>query len=292
MYCVCIVLDWKFECLLISTLKGIAPIRMQRSTVTMKPRKGPFWRKQENAAKYGSRLRGWWPTQSDGNASQMPYVPNGIKGYTTTTTTTTTPPPPPLLLLLLLLLLPLLLLLLLLLLLHRRRRCYCYYYCCCCCRRRCCCCYCYYYTASAAAAAAAAATATTTTTTSQAKGAANDILFPWMSLWTRCVIFTTHRWVPSVTIKNTANAENHTQRGIANELCITPSNCDTGTNCALSRDAILIQLPALLLQQRPVRCHISRQLPYPSTAVTNSLLGTNKATHENYCFGSRQSKVK
>ena len=24
-----------------------------------KPRKGPFWRKQENAAKYGARLRGW-----------------------------------------------------------------------------------------------------------------------------------------------------------------------------------------------------------------------------------------
>ena len=26
------------------------------------PGKGPFWRKQENAAKYGTRLRVWWET--------------------------------------------------------------------------------------------------------------------------------------------------------------------------------------------------------------------------------------
>jgi hypothetical protein len=37
---------------------------------------GPFWRKQENAAKHGARLRGWRATGSDGNASQMAYVPN------------------------------------------------------------------------------------------------------------------------------------------------------------------------------------------------------------------------
>jgi hypothetical protein len=41
------------------------------------------------AAKHGMRLRGWQATESDGDASQMPFVPNGIKGYMTTTTTTT-----------------------------------------------------------------------------------------------------------------------------------------------------------------------------------------------------------
>jgi hypothetical protein len=39
--------------------------------------KGLFWRKQENAAKHGARLRGWQVTESDGDASQMIYVPNG-----------------------------------------------------------------------------------------------------------------------------------------------------------------------------------------------------------------------
>jgi hypothetical protein len=39
---------------------------------------GPLWRQQENVAKHGVRLRG--------DALQMPYVPNGMKGYTTTTT--------------------------------------------------------------------------------------------------------------------------------------------------------------------------------------------------------------
>jgi hypothetical protein len=43
---------------------------------------------QKNAAKHGARLRGWGATESDGDASQMPYVPNGMKGSTTTTTTT------------------------------------------------------------------------------------------------------------------------------------------------------------------------------------------------------------
>jgi hypothetical protein len=27
----------------------------------------PFWRKQEKAAKHGTRLRGWWVTGSDGD---------------------------------------------------------------------------------------------------------------------------------------------------------------------------------------------------------------------------------
>ena len=48
-----------------------------------KPGKGPFWRKQKNAETHGSRLRGWRATESDGDTSQMPYVPNGTKGYTT-----------------------------------------------------------------------------------------------------------------------------------------------------------------------------------------------------------------
>jgi hypothetical protein len=40
--------------------------------------------------KHGAKLRGWWATESDGDASQMPYVPNGMKVSTTTTSTTTT----------------------------------------------------------------------------------------------------------------------------------------------------------------------------------------------------------
>lgn len=43
--------------------------------------KGLFCRKQENAAKHGARLRGWWPSVSDGIASQMPYFLNETKGY-------------------------------------------------------------------------------------------------------------------------------------------------------------------------------------------------------------------
>jgi hypothetical protein len=43
---------------------------------------------QKNGAKHGAKLRGWWATESDGEASQMPYVPNGMKGSTTITTTT------------------------------------------------------------------------------------------------------------------------------------------------------------------------------------------------------------
>jgi len=45
-----------------------------------KPGKGPFCRKQENAAKQGARLRGWRLVESDGDAAQMPHVPNGTKG--------------------------------------------------------------------------------------------------------------------------------------------------------------------------------------------------------------------
>jgi hypothetical protein len=41
--------------------------------------KGLFWRKQENAAKHEARLRGWWASMSDGDASQMPYFLNGTK---------------------------------------------------------------------------------------------------------------------------------------------------------------------------------------------------------------------
>jgi hypothetical protein len=40
-------------------------------------------------AKHGVSLRGWWETETGGDASQMPFVPNGIKGYTTTTQNTT-----------------------------------------------------------------------------------------------------------------------------------------------------------------------------------------------------------
>jgi hypothetical protein len=32
--------------------------------------KGPFWRKQENEAKHGVRLRGWQAAESDGDASE------------------------------------------------------------------------------------------------------------------------------------------------------------------------------------------------------------------------------
>jgi len=42
--------------------------------------KGPFCRKQVNEAKHAARLRGLRVTESDGDASQMPYVPNGMKG--------------------------------------------------------------------------------------------------------------------------------------------------------------------------------------------------------------------
>jgi hypothetical protein len=49
-----------------------------------KPRKGPFWRNQENAAKHGARLRDWRAADSDGDASQMPCVPNATIGYTPT----------------------------------------------------------------------------------------------------------------------------------------------------------------------------------------------------------------
>lgn len=35
-----------------------------------------------------ARLRGWRAIEADGNASQMPYVSNGRKGYTAAVTTT------------------------------------------------------------------------------------------------------------------------------------------------------------------------------------------------------------
>jgi hypothetical protein len=44
-----------------------------------KPRKGPFWRKQENAAKHGVRLRGWRATGSEVDVSQIFYVSNGLQ---------------------------------------------------------------------------------------------------------------------------------------------------------------------------------------------------------------------
>jgi hypothetical protein len=44
--------------------------------------KGPFWRKQENVAKCGARLRGSPEIGSDGNDSRLPCVHNGTKPYT------------------------------------------------------------------------------------------------------------------------------------------------------------------------------------------------------------------
>jgi hypothetical protein len=37
------------------------------------------------AAAVGARLRLWRATESDGNALQLPYIPNGRKGYITAT---------------------------------------------------------------------------------------------------------------------------------------------------------------------------------------------------------------
>lgn len=45
-----------------------------------KPGKVPFWCKQENTAERSASLRGCRATESDGDASQMPHVPNGTKG--------------------------------------------------------------------------------------------------------------------------------------------------------------------------------------------------------------------
>jgi hypothetical protein len=36
-----------------------------------KPGKGLLWRKQKNEANHGARFRGWWGTESNGDASQM-----------------------------------------------------------------------------------------------------------------------------------------------------------------------------------------------------------------------------
>jgi hypothetical protein len=47
-----------------------------------KPGKGPFCRKQGNEAKRAARMKGLRVTESDGDVSQMPYVPNGMKGRT------------------------------------------------------------------------------------------------------------------------------------------------------------------------------------------------------------------
>jgi hypothetical protein len=46
--------------------------------------KGPFCRKQGNEAKHAARVRGLRVTESDGDASEMPYDPNGMKGRTNT----------------------------------------------------------------------------------------------------------------------------------------------------------------------------------------------------------------
>lgn len=47
--------------------------------------KGLFWRKQQNAAKHGLRLRVWQAPESDGDISQICCVHNGTKGSATTT---------------------------------------------------------------------------------------------------------------------------------------------------------------------------------------------------------------
>jgi hypothetical protein len=47
----------------------------------------PFWRKQENVANM-ERVRRLQATESDGDALQMPCIPNVMKAYITTTTTT------------------------------------------------------------------------------------------------------------------------------------------------------------------------------------------------------------
>ena len=49
----------------------------QKERDRSKLRKGPFWRKQENAAKHGMRLRGWLATESEADASQIFFVSNG-----------------------------------------------------------------------------------------------------------------------------------------------------------------------------------------------------------------------
>jgi hypothetical protein len=64
----------------------LGPDLPQREENQIKPEKGPFWRKQENSVKRGVRLRVWQATKSDGDALQMPYVPNEMKGCITNTT--------------------------------------------------------------------------------------------------------------------------------------------------------------------------------------------------------------
>jgi hypothetical protein len=59
----------------------------EREEDRSKPGRGPFWRKQENAAKHGARLKRWRATESYADASQMPFVTNGTKRYTNVTTT-------------------------------------------------------------------------------------------------------------------------------------------------------------------------------------------------------------
>lgn len=51
------------------------PNKKLQTFVNQKPGKQQFWRKQENAASYEVRLRGWQVTESDGDASQVRYVP-------------------------------------------------------------------------------------------------------------------------------------------------------------------------------------------------------------------------
>jgi hypothetical protein len=48
-----------------------------------KPGKRQFWMKLENKAEHGTRLKVWWSTGSDGDASQIPYVSNGRERYIT-----------------------------------------------------------------------------------------------------------------------------------------------------------------------------------------------------------------
>jgi len=71
----------KWRCIVHTVRKGKNPLKKKlRIEIFMKPegkkersnsRKRPIWRKKENAAKHGVRLRGWLATESEADASQI-----------------------------------------------------------------------------------------------------------------------------------------------------------------------------------------------------------------------------